>query len=297
MHTQYTRIRIVMMTVLACFLVLTNADPRAWAQNPDAWIAFTAYDGTYWQVFVVQPNGEGLKQVTRSPVDKVHVSWSRATDRLLVNTNQGELMWVDIATGREKLIDIGVRGMTDAVWSYDGQQVLFSLSIANSIDANDIWLVEMAAGMRQKLTHMPHMQHDPVWTHDEQGVVFLSGAGGQGHDLWHLDLTTRSTTQLTVGRLYHFEPACSINDEIAFSSNRTGDYEIWVCDMEGGKSQQITQSPGLDAQPTWSPDGGHLAFVSNREGYPAIWVVGRESRKARRITPVDLICRVPAWQR
>jgi Tol biopolymer transport system component len=296
MHSKNTKIRIFLM-VLALVLVLTIAYPCAWAQSPGAWIAFTSYDGTFWQVFVIRPNGEDLKQLTRSPVDKVHVSWSQATDQLMINTNQGELMLVTVATARERPIDIGARGMTDAAWSHDGSRVLFSLSIANSIDANDLWLVEIASGARQKLTHMQHMQHDPAWTHNGQAVVFLSGAGGQGHDLWYLDLKTRSTTQLTVGQLYHFEPSCSVNDEIAFSSNRTGDYEIWVCDMAGRGFEQITHSPGLDAQPAWSPDGQHLAFVSSRDGSPAIWVASRKGPEATRITPAGMTCRAPAWQR
>jgi Tol biopolymer transport system component len=296
MHPKNNKIRSSLI-VLAFALVSMTVNPWAGAQGPDGWIAFTGYDGTYWQVFVIRPDGKDLKQVTRSPDDKIHVSWSRAADQLLVNTNRGELTLVDVATTQERPVDIGVRGMTDAVWSYDGQHVLFSLSIANSIDANDIWLVAIASGARRKLTHMPHMQHDPVWTHDERGVIFLSGAGGQGHDLWHLDLKTHSTTQLTVGQLYHFEPACSVNDEIAFSSNRSGDYEIWVCDMAGRSFEQITHSPGLDAQPAWSPDGRQLAFVSNRDGTPAIWVTSRKGPKPKQITPAGMICRIPAWQR
>jgi TolB protein len=260
-------------------------------------VAFLAFADNFWQAFVIYEDGSGLKMITRSPVDKAHISWSSARDGLLVNTNQGELFSVNLVTGLEEKLDIGMEGMTDAVWSADGKKILFSLSIANSIDANDIWLVDIATRKREKLTSMKEMQHDPVWSNDGRQIVFLSGAGGQNHDLWRLSLETGNAIQLTVGQLYHFEPACSVNDEIAFSSNRTGDYEIWICDLAGKKFEQITRNPGLDAQPTWSPDGKKIAFVSTRSGKSAIWMVNRDGSNPRQITPAHMPCRAPAWSR
>lgn len=260
-------------------------------------IAFVALTEHFWQVFLINEDGTGTRQLTTSGFDKTHLSWSTERDELLVNSNLGELFIVKTDTPSEKKISPGIRGMTDAVWSRDSQSVLFSLSIANSIDANDIFLVNLVSGSLKKLTSMKHLQHDPVWTEDERKVVFLSGAGGQNHDIWVLDLETRDMKQLTVGQRYHFEPACSSKDEIAFSSNRSGDYEIWVCDLEGKRFEQITHSPGLDAQPTWSPDGEKIAFVSNRTGKSAIWVVDRDGSHPRQLTPSHMVCRNPAWSR
>ena len=288
--------RIRLVGIIIC-LAMWSLNLEGWAQEPQGKIVLIAQTENFWQVFTVRPDGTELNQVTRSLVDKVHVSWSTSTARLLVNTNGGHLYLVSIQNGTETRLDIGMEGMTDAVWSQDGQKILFSLSIANSIDANDIWLVDIATQKREKLTSMKHLQHNPAWSADEQHVVFLSGAGGQNHDIWVLDRKTKSVNQLTVGQLYHFDPACSIKDEIAFSSNRTGDYEIWVCDLEGKNFEQITRSPGLDAQPTWSPDGNKIAFVSNRSGRSAIWVVNRDGSNPRQLTPGHMACRGPAWSR
>jgi Tol biopolymer transport system component len=47
---------------------------------------------------------------------------------------------------------------------------------------------------------------------------------------------------------------------IAFSSNRTGKYEVWVINADGGGLRQLTQIPGADVTaPVWSPDGTRLA--------------------------------------
>jgi Tol biopolymer transport system component len=50
----------------------------------------------------------------------------------------------------------------------------------------------------------------------------------------------------------------------AFSSNRSGNFEIYVRDIDGGQDVNITNDPADDVQPTLSPDGTVIAFVSTR---------------------------------
>lgn len=60
--------------------------------------------------------------------------------------------------------------------------------------------------------------------------------------------------------------------EIAFVSDRSGIFQIWVMDTQGGNLRQITDLPEGACQPDWSPDGKQLVFISpcdsNRESYP-----------------------------
>ena len=57
---------------------------------------------------------------------------------------------------------------------------------------------------------------------------------------------------------------------IAFTSNRTGDYEIYIVDVtesgEPGKLRRVTNSEGRDTHPKFSPDGKWLVFASARSG-------------------------------
>jgi Tol biopolymer transport system component len=50
----------------------------------------------------------------------------------------------------------------------------------------------------------------------------------------------------------------------AFSSNRSGNYEIYVRRVEGGQEVNITNDPADDVQPALSPDGSSIVFVSTR---------------------------------
>ncbi|HJQ26195.1 MAG TPA: winged helix-turn-helix domain-containing protein [Blastocatellia bacterium] len=53
---------------------------------------------------------------------------------------------------------------------------------------------------------------------------------------------------------------------IAYSSDRSGNFDIWVQQVGGGNPIQITSSPAHDWQPDWSPDGKRIVFRSERDG-------------------------------
>jgi dipeptidyl aminopeptidase/acylaminoacyl peptidase len=44
----------------------------------------------------------------------------------------------------------------------------------------------------------------------------------------------------------------------------TGNWDLWLVDLETGVPTRITRQPGIDADPVWSPDGRRLAYLSRR---------------------------------
>jgi Tol biopolymer transport system component/DNA-binding winged helix-turn-helix (wHTH) protein len=53
---------------------------------------------------------------------------------------------------------------------------------------------------------------------------------------------------------------------VAYSSDGSGNYDIWVQQLGGGRPVQVTNSPAHDWQPDWSPDGKNIVFRSERGG-------------------------------
>ena len=49
--------------------------------------------------------------------------------------------------------------------------------------------------------------------------------------------------------------------------------DLWTVPTTGGVAKQLTQHPGRDTAPGFSPDGRQLAFVSDREPGPQVFLM------------------------
>jgi len=74
---------------------------------------------------------------------------------------------------------------------------------------------------------------------------------------------------------------------ILFSSDRDGNYEIYMMDANGGSVRRLTNDPAIDAEPAWSPDQQRIAFSSNRARNYGIYVMNADGGGLRRLTPDD----------
>ncbi len=82
---------------------------------------------------------------------------------------------------------------------------------------------------------------------------------------------------------------------ISFSSNRIGNYDIYVMDINGENLQNLTNHPSWDSQPTWAPNGSAFAFVSNRDGNSEIYIMKLNGTEPQRLTNHPALDSDPTW--
>jgi Tol biopolymer transport system component len=95
---------------------------------------------------------------------------------------------------------------------------------------------------------------------------------------------------LLLAGLFHggsaFAAYAGANGKIAYESNVTGNFEIFVMAADGsGQTNVSNSSPAADRDPVWSPDGTKIAFSRASEGHMNVWVMNADGSGQVNLTP------------
>lgn len=83
--------------------------------------------------------------------------------------------------------------------------------------------------------------------------------------------------------------------KIAFESNRDGDYEIFVMDVDGSSPVNITNNNFDDSSPAWSPDGKKIVFSSGSNYFTDFYIINSEDSYMVNLTNSIVNNFYPSW--
>ena len=76
---------------------------------------------------------------------------------------------------------------------------------------------------------------------------------------------------------------------------RDGNPEIYVMNANGTEMVRLTNDPGKDGFPTWSPDGSRIAFQSDQDGNFEVYVMDADGSNLVRLTDDPAGDGFPDW--
>jgi Tol biopolymer transport system component len=77
--------------------------------------------------------------------------------------------------------------------------------------------------------------------------------------------------------------------KIAFTSTRSGTFQIWGCNSDGSHPRQLTDLASSNGDPNWSPDSRYISFDTRIRGNADIFIIDTEGGQPRALTtePAD----------
>jgi Tol biopolymer transport system component len=110
----------------------------------------------------------------------------------------------------------------------------------------------------------------------------------------------RSAEPIRLTHIVNSYPAGSPDGStIVFQSNRTGRFQIYTMNIDGGAVRQLTDREGDNGGPSYSPDGQHILFASWRDaangGGCDVYVMSADGGNVRRLTQDGMDNSHPHW--
>ena len=76
---------------------------------------------------------------------------------------------------------------------------------------------------------------------------------------------------------------------------RNGNTDIYEMNLKLKKMERLTNYPGIDTAPSYSPDGDFITFESDRSGSQKIYVMSLKTKKIKRISFGKGKYATPVW--
>jgi Tol biopolymer transport system component len=180
----------------------------------------------------------------------------------------------------------------------------------------DIFYFAAAGAAPRRLTDHPGLDYDAALSPDGRWVVFTSERRGNP-DLYAVELGGNTDPRLLIdSAAMEDQVAFSLDGRsIAFVSTASGNADIYVLPFVPQTTQNlaaatnVTNDPGGDFRPDFSPDGTRIAFSTDRDtpvsGHPIfaftrqregdVYVMDRDGGNARRLTATPDWDGSPEW--
>ncbi len=178
-------------------------------------------------------------------------------------------------------------------WAAGGRAIVFS-SLRGALPA--LWRIAVGGGGPEPLSGVGPDAVLPAVA--REGNLLAYTRQFQNCNLWRIPLGSKGAAQI-----FNSSPREDVSGvyspdgkRVAFSSDRSGAFEIWLADSDGSHQQQLTMFQGpITGSPRWSPDGKWIAFDSRPAGHSAVFVVQAEGGSPRRLTDGTHDDLVPSW--
>jgi len=190
-------------------------------------------------------------------------------------------------------------------WMPDGEEILFSTEAAEV--RGSLW--RTAVFGHKAPERLPFVGEDgmmPVVSRPQPGrpsrLVYVRSF--QDSNIWRIQTSTPGSPAsappvmaISSSRRECVPQLSPDGRHVAFGSDRSGAWEVWVSDLDGSNAVQMTFFETAAGAPGWSPDGERIVFDGPSEGRRDLFVVPAVGGKPRSLSVHPANCTRPSFSR
>jgi hemolysin type calcium-binding protein/WD40 repeat protein len=249
MHGRLRRALVVPAALVAGLGVLSSASGGAFSGD-NGKIAYTC--GT--RICTINVDGTGGTTLSSLPANSSDPSWS---------DDGSQIAFLDAANGvsiaNADGTGVGQLGAgstsSSPTFSADGLRVAYAKQ-------GDLWsILARGTGQELHLTTSAATDADPQYSPDGSELAFARNDGATGYDIWVVDLSNGTETQVTATAGDERNPTWSPTGfTIVYTSSSNG--HLFAVPSTAVQSTTPTDLGVAGTQPAYSPDGTKIAFVA-----------------------------------
>ncbi|KIG14161.1 tolB protein precursor protein [Enhygromyxa salina] len=220
-------------------------------------------------VYTVQMNGEATSAVTSNRSLNILPNMGPGGEVVFTSyAKRNPDLWISSGGGPTRVSKFPGLNLGGAV-SPDGG----TIALALSKDGNaELYTIDRSGNIKSRLTKNPAIDGSPSWSGGGQ-IAFVSDRAG-GPQVYRMSASGGGESRVTKAGNYNQSPdwsqGANRGEWIVYSgrdaSNR---YDIFKIDVKSGSVVRMTQSPGRNLDPTFSPDGRWVAYTQGGSIYVA----------------------------
>lgn len=237
---------------------LTYVDTGEPFPSPDGKkIVFETSMAGLYQLFIMNPDGSGLTQITHDAATHDTPAWSPDGHKIAYASDK---------TGHSVIYTINPDGSGEERMTDDRHEYIHPNWSADSTKI--------------------------IYCSDDD----LKPPQKNASDIFSIDLKTKQVTTLITGGTNTYPSWSPSGDKIVFR-RMIGDMnsEVFLANGDGSDAHNLTNHPAFDGWPAWSPDGTQIAFASNRNANYQIFTMKADGTDVRLVANTEGRATEPRW--